>query len=150
AQTCRHNGLSRARGGTMAGVVHRRSLSWATALAMLLALLTLNIGRANGGAGTSCQSSGVSQSVAQGKTPILFVHGINESPKTWTGEKRPVARIGADSYVDGTTKPPLKYVVDALGGSRQVAGHTFDWSGYSGANPGSKVMWVTSPPSPTL
>jgi pimeloyl-ACP methyl ester carboxylesterase len=73
--------------------------------------------------------------VAAGTTPILFVHGINSDPATWT-----------KGTVSGTSQAPLNYVESALGTS-QVTGYTFDWSKYSGFHAGSKLSWVTGPPA---
>lgn len=126
----------------MASAVYRRSLSWTAALAILLAALTLSTGRANGGAGSSCQGFGVAQSVTQGMTPILFVHGIRSNYKTWVSTQPPDG-----GTVTGTTESPLAYVVNLLG-SGNAAGYTFDWSSASGKT--GPVGWVTNPPSPTL
>ncbi len=125
----------------MAGAVHRRSVSWAVALAVPLAALALTTGRADGGAGSSCQGVGPAP-VTPGKTPILFVHGINSSSRTWAATQPPDG-----GTVTGTRESPLAYVVNSLG-TGEVAGYTFDWSSASGK--AGHVRWVTDPPSPSL
>jgi WD40 repeat protein/pimeloyl-ACP methyl ester carboxylesterase len=124
----------------MAGAVHRRSVTWAVTCALLLAALTVSAGRASSGTIPACQAYGVSQQVTQGKTPILFVHGILSTSGVWTSNKLPQGAT--------ITEPPMTYVVGTLGGG-QVAGYTFDWSYASGKE--GPVEWVTGPPSsPTL
>ena len=126
----------------MAGTVHRRSLSFAAALALPVAMLLGAAGGANSptlgavvhspSAVHSHDCAGVTQSkITYGTTPILFVHGINSDPTIWNGTDK----------VDGTGETPLIYVQTALG-SNKVTGYTFDWSRYSGWG-GSQVMWVT-------
>ncbi|MGH3222221.1 MAG: hypothetical protein ACRDPY_26600 [Streptosporangiaceae bacterium] len=112
------------------------------ALAVFFAALTLSAGRAHGGASSPCQTFGVSQRVTPGKTPILFVHGIDSSAQTWAS-----AQLPDGGTVTGTSKSPLPYVVNSVG-SPKVAGYTFDWSSASGED--GPVEWVTSPPSPDL
>jgi hypothetical protein len=73
--------------------------------------------------------------IIPGTTPILFVHGIDSGPTTWT-----------TGTVSGTSVAPLDYIDGALGA--QVTGYTFDWSQYSGLQDGSTLSWVTGPPAP--
>jgi pimeloyl-ACP methyl ester carboxylesterase len=105
---------------------------------MLVAGLVLGTGHAAAVNALPCAGVSPTEIIA-GTTPILFVHGINESPTTWT-----------EGNVNGEGSP-LQYIQDSLGSTR-VTGYTFDWSKASGVAPGSHVMWVTdplSPPSPT-
>ena len=74
--------------------------------------------------------------IIAGTTPILFVHGIDSGPTTWT-----------TGTVIGTSVAPLDYIDGALGA--QVSGYTFDWSKYSGFQDQSTLSWVTGPPTPS-
>jgi pimeloyl-ACP methyl ester carboxylesterase len=110
------------------------------ALAALLALPALALAAPAGAAPTAASlgCANVMQPViVTGTTPILFVHGIDSGPTTWT-----------QGSVGLTLKPPLDYIDSALGTPQQVTGYTFDWSGYSGLKTGSKLSWVTGPPAP--
>jgi pimeloyl-ACP methyl ester carboxylesterase len=109
----------------------------ATLLALLVLAALLVAGPAPATpAGAAAGCSNVTQpGIIAGTTPILFVHGINSDPTTWTTGK-----------VSGTSVAPLDYIDGALGA--QVAGYTFDWSKYSGFHYGSTVSWVTGPSSP--
>jgi pimeloyl-ACP methyl ester carboxylesterase len=117
----------------MAGLVHRRSIAWAAALALPLAALSFDGRGAEASASASCQ--GIQQPITAGTTPVLFVHGIESSYKIWTSKD-----------VAGTGTPPLTYVQDALGS--KVTAYTYDWSASSGV--AGPVAWVTEPPSPDL
>jgi pimeloyl-ACP methyl ester carboxylesterase len=75
--------------------------------------------------------------IVTGTTPVLFVHGIDSGPATWSR-----------GSVGLTLKPPLGYIDSALGTPQQVTGYTFDWSKYSGLKHGSKLAWVNGPPAP--
>jgi pimeloyl-ACP methyl ester carboxylesterase len=102
-------------------------------------MFAVGTGRASA-ASTPCPW--VSPSVTPGKTPVLFVHGIDSSPRTWT------ATVSPGGTVTGTSEPPLQYVVTSLGNA-SVAGYTFDWSANAGPVP--PLAWVTdNPPSPNL
>lgn len=127
----------------MAGAIHQRSIIWVAALVTLLASLPVGMGRARASA-TSCpqvvSSNGRSPAaITAGTTPILFVHGINESPGVWIGGP-------GNGNVGGTNEPPLTYIQTALGS--KVMGYAFDWS--ADAGPGHPVAWITDPPSPNL
>jgi pimeloyl-ACP methyl ester carboxylesterase len=126
----------------MAGAVYRRAISGAAALTMLVVTVAVGTGRAQGGASSGCQAFNVSQPIIPGKTPVLFVHGINSSYRTWTSTQSPDG-----GTVTGTGESPLAYVLNSLG-SGNAAGYTFDWSSASGET--GPVGWVTDPPSPTL
>ena len=136
----------------MAGAVRRRfvtrpprmrrpsCLAWAAALAALLAcaamLVAVPARTAAAAAALGCAN--VTQPViVTGTTPVLFVHGIDSGPTTWT-----------QGSVGVTLKPPLDYVDSALGSRQQVTGYTFDWSSYAGVNSGSILAWVNGPPAP--
>jgi pimeloyl-ACP methyl ester carboxylesterase len=118
----------------MAGLVHRRSVAWAVAVALPLA--ALSFGDRGSGAPASASCHGIQEPITAGTTPVLFVHGIDSSYKIWTSQD-----------VTGTGEPPLTYVPDALGGNK-VTAYTFDWSSSSGV--AGPVAWVTDPPSPSL
>ena len=114
----------------------------ARAAALLMTLLVLPALLVAGAvpAATSARAAGGCANVTQpgiiaGTTPILFVHGIDSDPTTWTS-----------GTVNGTSVAPLDYVDGALGS--QVACYTFDWTAYSGFRSGSTLSWVTGPPAP--
>jgi pimeloyl-ACP methyl ester carboxylesterase len=109
---------------------------------MLIVTVALGTGSAQGGASSACQAFNVSQPIIPGKTPVLFVHGINSSYQTWASTQPPDG-----GTVTGTSESPLAYVVNSLG-SGNAAGYTFNWSSASGET--GPVGWVTDPPSPTL
>ncbi|MGH3298485.1 MAG: esterase/lipase family protein [Trebonia sp.] len=108
--------------------------------AALLVLPALFLAAPAGAAATAASlgCANVTQPViVTGTTPILFVHGIDSSPTTWT-----------QGSVGLTLKPALDYVDSALGTPQQVTGYTFDWFTYSGLESGSKLAWVTGAPAP--
>jgi len=130
----------------MAGAVRRPFVTRSPALAMppgvawvaaLLAMLALFVaGPVPAAAPATSQCANVTQpGIIAGTTPILFVHGIDSDPATWT-----------TGTVSGTSIAPMNYMDGALG--TQVTGYTFDWSKYSGFNLGSTLSWVTGPPAP--
>ena len=131
----------------MAGAVRRSFVTWpptarTSSGAALLALLVLPALLIAGAvpAATPARAAGGCANLTQpgiiaGTTPILFVHGIDSDPTTWTS-----------GTVNGTSVAPLDYVDGALGS--QVAGYTFNWSAYSGFRSGSTLSWVNSPPAP--
>ena len=120
----------------MASLVHRPLLTWAATSSLVLAGLVAGIaGAAHSTASASTACPGVVQPTVPGRTPVLFVHGINSDAGVWT-----------TGTVSGTTDAPLQYVTGMLGA--QVAGYAFDWSSYSGAHAGSTLAWVTGPPTP--
>ena len=85
-----------------------------TALAALLALLALLPAAAVRAAAVAASlgCANVTQPVVvTGTTPVLFVHGIDSDPTTWT-----------QGAVGLTLKPPLDYVDSALGTRQQVSG----------------------------
>jgi pimeloyl-ACP methyl ester carboxylesterase len=106
------------------------------ALLLLPALLVAVPARAAAPALAAAGCANVTQpGIIAGTTPILFVHGIDSDPATWT-----------TGTVSGTSVAPLAYIDGALGA--QVTGYTFDWSRYSGFRNGSTLSWVTGPPAP--
>ena len=120
--------------------VRRPSRAVQAALAALLVLPALFAAAPApaGGAAASLRCANVTQpAIVTGNTPVLFVHGIDSGPATWT-----------QGSVGLTLTPPLDYVDSALGTRQQVTGYTFDWSAYSGLKPGSKLSWVNGPPAP--
>jgi len=130
----------------MAGAVRRPFVTRLSALAMppgvawvaaLLAMLALFVaGPVPAAAPATSQCANVTQTgIIAGTTPILFVHGIDSGPATWT-----------TGTVSGTSVAPMNYIDGALGA--QVTGYTFDWSQYSGLQDGSTLSWVTGPPAP--
>jgi pimeloyl-ACP methyl ester carboxylesterase len=112
---------------------------WAAALVALLVLPALfPAAPARAAAPATLGCANVTQpTIVTGTTPVLFVHGIDSDPTTWT-----------QGSVGLTLKPPLDYVDSALGTRQQVTGYTFNWSKYSGFKYGSKLAWVTGPPAP--
>jgi pimeloyl-ACP methyl ester carboxylesterase len=128
----------------MAGAVHRRPVTWAAAAGLLLATLSAGPGRASAAGSPGCPWV-TQQAITTGTTPVLFVHGINSGPGSWTGTGTGASGAGP---VPGTGQWPLQYVQGSLGSSK-VTGYTFDWSGYSGAN-GTTVEWVTTQLKPSL
>lgn len=127
----------------MAGAAHRRSVTWAAVASLLAVTLSAGSGRA---AAANAGCPGVTQqAITPGTTPVLFVHGINSGPGSWTGTGTGTSGAGP---VPGTGQWPLQYVQGSLGSSK-VTGYTFDWSAYSGAN-GTTVEWVTTPLKPSL
>jgi hypothetical protein len=120
----------------MASLVHRSLLTWAAASSLVLTGLVAGIaGAAQSTAAANAPCPHVAQPTAQGRTPVLFVHGINSDAAVWTS-----------GTVSGTTDSPLEYVTGTLGA--EVTGYTFDWSSYSGEHAGSTLAWVTGPPDP--
>ena len=132
----------------MAGAVRRRfvtrpllvprssGVAWVAAALALLALLVAGPARATFAPATPGCDNVTQPGIVAGTTPILFVHGINSDPTTWTS-----------GTVSGTSQAPLNYIESALGPS-EVTGYTFDWSRYSGFHAGSTLSWVTGPPAP--
>jgi pimeloyl-ACP methyl ester carboxylesterase len=109
-------------------------VAWVAALLAMLALFVAGPVPAAAPATSECDN--VTQpGIIAGTTPILFVHGIDSDPTTWT-----------TGTVSGTSVAPLNYVDGALG--TQVTGYTFDWSKYSGFRAGSTLSWVTGAPGP--
>jgi pimeloyl-ACP methyl ester carboxylesterase len=112
---------------------------WAAALVALLGAPALFLAApAHADAPATLGCANVTQpAIVTGTTPVLFVHGIDSDPTTWT-----------QGSVGLTLEPPLDYVDSALGTPQQVTGYTFNWSNYSGFKYGSKLAWVTGPPAP--
>src|ERR1035441_6520235 len=111
-------------------------VAWVAAALALLALLVAGPARATFAPATPGCDNVTQPGIVAGTTPILFVHGINSDPTTWTS-----------GTVSGTSQAPLNYIESALGPS-EVTGYTFDWSKYSGFHAGSTLSWVTGPPAP--
>lgn len=112
--------------------------AWAAALGAVLVLPALFPAAPARAAQAALGCANVTQpAIVPGNTPVLFVHGIDSGPSTWT-----------QGSVGVTLKPPLDYVDSALGTRQQVTGYTFDWSKYSGVRHGSKLAWVNGPPAP--
>jgi hypothetical protein len=111
-------------------------MAWVAALLAVIVLPALLAVGPSRAAPATPECANVTQpGIITGTTPILFVHGINSDPTTWT-----------EGTVSGTSLAPLNYIESALG--TQVTGYTFDWSQDSGFRAGSKLSWVTGPPAP--